>query len=137
MKITFLPVFLCHSGDEGRIKISFFLQGHFFGPVAVGFGVGLVGVYKEFPVATSIVSSRSSRQYSLSTFYQVQPKFITSKIWQGQPVQYSFFTTCQVLLVLQLYKQPDIANASNVPSARYRQYSISTVSQVQTVLLRH
>jgi len=49
------------------------VESHFFGPVAVGFGVGLVSLRRQFPVATSIVSRRSSRQYSLSTFYQSTP----------------------------------------------------------------
>jgi len=47
-------------------------QATFFGPVAVGFGVGLVGLRRKFPTATSIVSKRSSRQYSLSQVYQYQ-----------------------------------------------------------------
>ena len=34
---------------------------HFFGPPAVGFGVGLLSVHRRFPVATSIVSRRASR----------------------------------------------------------------------------
>jgi len=44
---------------------------HFFGPPAVGFGVGLVSVHRKFPVGTSIVSRRSSRSYSHQSFYQV------------------------------------------------------------------
>merc|ERR1712213_260761 len=44
---------------------------HFFGPPAVGFGVGLVSVYSQrFPLATSIVSRRSSRSYSHQTFWR-------------------------------------------------------------------
>ena len=52
------------------LLLSALLQGgqaifqHFFGPPAVGFGVGLVSVRRRFPVATSIVSRRSSRSYS-------------------------------------------------------------------------
>merc|ERR1719420_754692 len=46
---------------------------HFFGPPAIGFGVGLVSVYRRFPVATSIVSRRSSRSYSHQTFFQATP----------------------------------------------------------------
>merc|ERR1712141_971045 len=45
----------------------------FFGPPAIGFGVGLVSVYRRFPVATSIVSRRSSRSYSHQTFFQATP----------------------------------------------------------------
>merc|ERR1711872_157078 len=41
---------------------------HFFGPPAVGFGVGLVSVHRKFPVGTSIVSRRSSRSYSHQSF---------------------------------------------------------------------
>ena len=35
------------------------------------FGVGLVSVHRRFPTATSIVSRRSSRQYSHSSFIRV------------------------------------------------------------------
>jgi len=49
-------------------------QGHFFfGPPAIGFGVGLVSVHRRFPVATSIVSRRSSRQYSHNSFIRATP----------------------------------------------------------------
>merc|ERR1712012_784379 len=47
---------------------------HFFGPPAVGFGVGLVSVHRKFPVGTSIVSRRSSRSYSHQSFYQATPR---------------------------------------------------------------
>ena len=46
---------------------------HFFGPPAVGFGVGLVSVHRNFSVATSIVSRRSSRSYSQQSFVQSTP----------------------------------------------------------------
>ena len=46
---------------------------HFFGPPAIGFGVGLVSVRRRFPVATSIVSRRSSRSYSQQTFVNHTP----------------------------------------------------------------
>ena len=46
---------------------------HFFGPPAVGFGVGLVSVRRRFPVATSIVSRRSSRSYSQQSFVSSSP----------------------------------------------------------------
>ena len=49
---------------------------HFFGPPAVGFGVGLVSVRRRFPVATSIVSRRSSRSYSHQYYFQGIPQFI-------------------------------------------------------------
>ena len=46
---------------------------HFFGPPAIGFGVGLVSVRRRFPVATSIVSRRSSRSYSHQYYFQDTP----------------------------------------------------------------
>ena len=49
---------------------------HFFGPPAIGFGVGLVSVRRRFPVATSIVSRRSSRSYSHQYYFQGIPQFI-------------------------------------------------------------
>lgn len=52
---------------------------HFFGPPAVGFGVGLVSVHRNFPVATSIVSRRSSRSYSQQSFVQSTPFGTSSK----------------------------------------------------------
>ena len=53
---------------------------HFFGPPAVGFGVGLVSVHRNFPVATSIVSRRSSRQYSQQSFVKSSPFGTSGKI---------------------------------------------------------
>ncbi len=139
-KNHFSPCFLCLSRGEVRIKIFFFfLQGHFFGPVAVGFGVGLVGVYKEFPVATSIVSSRSSRQYSLSTFYQVQPIFTVSKICRGS--QYAFFhylpgtgSSSPLYVMLHLYFLQGTDSTLSPLPARNSQYSFVTNCQVQPVL---
>jgi len=46
---------------------------HFFGPPAIGFGVGLLSVHRRFPVATSIVSRRASRSYSHQYHYQATP----------------------------------------------------------------
>ena len=40
---------------------------HFFGPPAVGLGVGLLSVHRRFPVATSIVSRRASRSGPLES----------------------------------------------------------------------
>merc|ERR1719187_394631 len=48
-------------------------EGHFFGPPAVGFGVGLVSYHRGFRVAPSIVSRRSSRSYSHQTFFRATP----------------------------------------------------------------
>merc|ERR1719293_640907 len=53
--------------------LQFSEANHFFGPPAVGFGVGLVSVAKNFPVATSIVSRRASRSYSHQYFIQATP----------------------------------------------------------------
>lgn len=46
---------------------------HFFGPPAVGFGVGILSVHRRFPVAASIVSRRASRSYSHQYHYQATP----------------------------------------------------------------
>jgi hypothetical protein len=50
---------------------------HFFGPPAIGFGAALVGQQKNFQVATSIVSKRSTRSYSHQSFIQVTPHGVT------------------------------------------------------------
>merc|ERR1712001_209764 len=47
---------------------------HFFGPPAIGFGAGLISLRRRLPLATSIVSRRSSRSYSHQTFVQYTPK---------------------------------------------------------------
>ena len=50
---------------------------HFFGPPAIGFGAALVGQQKNFQVATSIVSKRSTRSYSHQSFIQATPHGVT------------------------------------------------------------
>ena len=50
---------------------------HFFGPPAIGFGAGLVGQQKKLQVATSIVSRRSSRSYSQTSFIKATPSGVT------------------------------------------------------------
>merc|ERR1711936_1403891 len=47
---------------------------HFFGPPAIGLGVGVVGHHKRLQVATSIVSRRSSRSYSHQSFIKATPQ---------------------------------------------------------------
>merc|ERR1719438_286041 len=49
---------------------------HFFGPPAIG--VGLVSVRRNFPVATSIVSRRSTRSYSQQSFTRSSPFGVTA-----------------------------------------------------------
>jgi len=53
---------------------SFMHCQHFFGPPAIGFGAGLISIHRSLPLATSIVSRRSSRSYSHQTFVQYTPK---------------------------------------------------------------
>merc|ERR1712106_467702 len=50
---------------------------HFFGPPAIGFGAALVGQQKKLQVATSIVSRRSSRSYSQTSFIKATPSGVT------------------------------------------------------------
>lgn len=85
-------------------------QAHFFGPVAVGFGVGLVGVHREFPVATSIVSSRSSRQYSLTTFFQSTPYATFGYTQKTYSVTDHFYTPNNLA-----YYQPNIYHYHSTP----------------------
>merc|ERR1712029_623269 len=67
--IMFVRILLIFAGIHlGQAQLA-----HFFGPPAVGFGVGLVSVHRNFPVATSIVSRRSSRQYSQQSFVKSSP----------------------------------------------------------------
>ena len=62
---------------------------HFFGPPAIGFGVGLLSVHRRFPVATSIVSRRASRSYSHQYHYQATPfgsnGYQTSRLYLTSP----------------------------------------------------
>jgi len=53
--------------------VPLFCEAHFFGPPAVGFGVGLVCVKRGYNVAPSVVSRRSSRSYSHQTFIRATP----------------------------------------------------------------
>ena len=63
--LTYIPAALLPIVSHGQ-------GAFFFGPPAIGFGVGLVSVHRRFPVATSIVSRRSSRQYTHTTFVRVR-----------------------------------------------------------------
>merc|ERR1711892_678887 len=65
--------------------LPFCQANHFFGPPAIGFGVGLVSVYRRFPVATSIVSRRSSRSYSHQTLFQATPAGVTASSTTTSP----------------------------------------------------
>lgn len=56
------------------LGVSFVHCQHFFGPPAIGFGAGLISIHRSLPLATSIVSRRSSRSYSHQTFVQYTPK---------------------------------------------------------------
>jgi len=55
------------------LLLSYGVEGHFFGPPAVGFGVGLVCVRRGFRIAPSIVSRRSSRSYSHQYYIRAFP----------------------------------------------------------------
>merc|ERR1712117_157926 len=61
-----LLVFFNNEVCEGQFQ-------HFFGPPAIGFGVGVLSVHRRFPVATSIVSRRASRSYSHQYHHQATP----------------------------------------------------------------
>merc|ERR1712106_879388 len=50
---------------------------HFFGPPAIGFGAALVGQQLNLKVATSIVSKRSTRSYSQTSFIKATPLGVT------------------------------------------------------------
>merc|ERR1711892_269344 len=50
---------------------------HFFGPPAIGFGAALVGQQLNLKVATSIVSKRSTRSYSQTSFIKSTPLGVT------------------------------------------------------------
>jgi len=88
---------------------------HFFGPPAVGFGVGLVSVYSQrFPLATSIVSRRSSRSYSHQTFWR--PTTIAWGVVGGaRYARRSHYQTASNLA----YYQPNIYHYHSTPW-RYR-----------------
>merc|ERR1711973_564591 len=67
--IMFVRILLIFAGIHlGQAQLA-----HFFGPPAIGFGVGLLSVHRRFPVATSIVSRRASRSYSHQYHYQATP----------------------------------------------------------------
>lgn len=88
-------------------------QATFFGPVAVGFGVGLVGLRRKFPVATSIVSRRSSRQYSLSSFYQSSPHATFGYATRSYSVANHYYTPNN-----RYYYQPNLYHYHSTPWAR-------------------
>merc|ERR1719412_2942834 len=83
---------------------------HFFGPPAVGFGVGLVSVRRKFPVAASIVSRRSSRSYSHQYFFQDTPfgsnGYETSRYTENQ----HYYTSANLR-----YYQPNVYHYHSTP----------------------
>ena len=83
---------------------------HFFGPPAVGFGVGLVSVRRRFPVATSIVSRRSSRSYSHQYYFQDTPfgsnGYETSSYTENQ----HYYTSANLR-----YYQPNVFHYHSTP----------------------
>merc|ERR1711990_1327794 len=87
---------------------------HFFGPPAVGFGVGLVSVHRKFPVGTSIVSRRSSRSYSHQTFYQATPRGTFGYSTQQYSKSDHFYTARHLR-----YYQPNVYHYHSTPW-RYR-----------------
>merc|ERR1712083_1237776 len=87
---------------------------HFFGPPAVGFGVGLVSVQRRFPLATSIVSRRSSRQYSHQYFFQATPFGTTGYSTRSYTATNHFFTSNNLA-----YYQPNLYHYHSTPW-RYR-----------------
>jgi len=87
---------------------------HFFGPPAVGFGVGLVSVHRKFPVGTSIVSRRSSRSYSHQSFYQATPRGTVGYSTRQYSVSDHFYTARHLR-----YYQPNVYHYHSTPW-RYR-----------------
>jgi len=87
---------------------------HFFGPPAVGFGVGLVSVHRRFPAATSIVSRRSSRSYSHQEFYQATPRGTFGYSTRQYSVSDHFYTARHLR-----YYQPNVYHYHSTPW-RYR-----------------
>merc|ERR1712241_133177 len=87
---------------------------HFFGPPAVGFGVGLVSVQRRFPLATSIVSRRSSRQYSHQYFFQATPFGTTGYSTRSYTSSNHFYTAANLA-----YYQPNLYHYHSTPW-RYR-----------------
>lgn len=89
---------------------------HFFGPPAVGFGVGMVSVYSQrFPLASSIVSRRMSRTYSHQSFWRP-----TTIAWgvTGGPTRYRRQNHYQIASNLAYY-QPNVYHYHSTPW-RYR-----------------
>jgi len=87
---------------------------HFFGPPAVGFGVGLVSVHRKFPVGTSIVSRRSSRSYSHQSFYQATPRGTFGYSTRQYSASDHFYTARHLR-----YYQPNVYHYHSTPW-RYR-----------------
>jgi len=96
------------------LPISLSQAVHFFGPPAIGFGVGLVSVHRRFPVATSIVSKRSSRSYSHQSFYQATPHGSFGYSSRSYSVSDHFHTARHIK-----YYQPNVYHYHSTPW-RYR-----------------
>merc|ERR1711892_262977 len=94
--------------------LPFCQANHFFGPPAIGFGVGLVSVYRRFPVATSIVSRRSSRSYSHQSFFQTTPFGTTATSTTRYSASNHFYTSRNLA-----YYQPNLYHYHSTPW-RYR-----------------
>ena len=100
-----LALLLCSVLQAGQAIFQ-----HFFGPPAVGFGVGLVSVRRRFPVATSIVSRRSSRSYSHQYYFQDTPAgsngYETSRYTENQ----HYYTSANLK-----YYQPNVFHYHSTP----------------------
>jgi len=94
--------------------LQFSEANHFFGPPAVGFGVGLVSVAKNFPVATSIVSRRASRSYSHQYFIQATPHGTSGYSTTTYSTTNHYFTPNNLA-----YYQPNVYHYHSTPW-RYR-----------------
>jgi len=83
---------------------------HFFGPPAVGLAVGIVSVYRRFPVATSIVSKRSSRSYSHQSFFQSTPYSSTASATTTYTASNHYHTSNNLN-----YYQPNVYHYHSTP----------------------
>jgi len=87
---------------------------HFFGPPAIGFGVGLLSIRRRFPIARQIVSRRASRSYSHQYHYQATP--FGSHGYQSTVSTSSYSTNDHYYASANLrYYQPNVYHYHSTP----------------------
>jgi len=95
--LPFSLVFLCF--------LSQLTEALFFGPVAVGLGIGILAFKKGFLIGTALSSSRTRRSYQPSN-YQYRPSHhysSSSNRWYSKPRRHYYYSSSNYSSTVQYY----------------------------------